>query len=290
MKTNKNTLKIAVQKSGRLTDKAMDLFKIIWFDFDFQERKLFAKDLTWKIELIFLRNSDIPSYLEKWICDFAIVWENSLIEKWVDVKSLIKLWFWKCRFSIASPFSLKIKNFSDLNWKIIATSYPHSVQKFLDKNWISAQITEISWSTEIAPALELADLIADLVSTGSTLLANWLSENFKIFESESVLVKTNKKLNEEKNELIWKIILRIKSVILAKKSKYIVMNAEEKSLEKIKKLLPWLESPTITKLSWNWMISISSVVSEELFWEDIEKLKEAWASWILVMPIEKMII
>ena len=281
-------LKIAIQKSGRLNDDSMKILKEAGIEINNSLNQLKAEAFNFPLEVFFLRDDDIPQYVEDGIADIGIVGENVLLEKNKDIKIVDRLGFSKCRLSIAIPKNEKYKGVQDLKNKRIATSYPVIVSKYLKKNKIKAEIHEISGSVEIAPGIGLADAIVDLVSSGSTLFTNGLKEVEVVLKSEAVLV-SNKNLSKDLNALLEKLIFRINTVKKAKNNKYILLNAPNKNLDAICKILPGMKSPTIIPLLDKGWSSVHSVVNENQFWEIIDKLKALDAQGILVVPIEKMI-
>ncbi|MBO9571613.1 MAG: ATP phosphoribosyltransferase [Chitinophagaceae bacterium] len=285
----RNKLKIAVQKSGRLHEDSIKLLKDCGIDVRNGANKLMTESENFPMEIYFLRDDDIPQYVEDKVADIGIVGENVIYEKNKGVQIVEKLGFGKCRLSIAVGRS---ENYTDINYlqgKRIATSYPAIVDKFLKDNVVNAEIHEISGSVEIAPGIGLADAIVDLVSSGSTLLANGLKEVETILRSEAALIK-NPGLTHEQNVILEKLLFRIRSVKKAKNNKYVLLNAPNNNLEKIIGLLPGMKSPTVLPLAEPGWSSVHSVLSENEFWDIIEKLKDAGAQGILVVPIEKMII
>ena len=282
-------LKIAIQKSGRLNEDSIKILKECGIELNIGVNKLKAEATNFPLEVFFLRDDDIPQYVEDGVADIGIVGENVIYEKAKGSKIISKLGFGKCRLSIAAPKSTKYSKLSDLNGKKIATSYSGILSKFLKKSKIKAEIHEISGSVEIAPGIGLADAIFDLVSSGSTLFMNGLKEVEVVFKSEAVLI-ANKKLGEEKNELIKKLLFRIDAVKKAKNNKYILLNAPNDKLNEIIKILPGMKSPTILPLADKGWSSVHSVLNENDFWDIIEKLKAQGAQGILVVPIEKMIV
>ena len=282
-------LKIAVQKSGRLYDDSIKLLKDCGIDIKNGMNKLKAEADNFPLEVFFLRDDDIPQYVEDRVADIGIVGENVLFEKQKQVHIVEQLGFSKCRLSIAVQKGDDYTGCGFLNGKTIATSYPVLVQDYLNKNNISAEIHEISGSVEIAPGIGLSDAIVDLVSSGSTLFMNGLKEVEVVLKSEAVLVRNNQ-LSVEKLRLLDKLLFRIRSVKKAKNNKYILLNAPNENLGQIIKLLPGMKSPTVLPLAEPGWSSVHSVLDENDFWEIIEALKEAGAQGILVIPIEKMII
>lgn len=282
-------LKIAIQKSGRLSESSLKLLKECGIEFDNGLNKLKAEAFNFPLEVFFLRDDDIPQYVEDGVADIGIVGENVMLEKKKSIKLLDKLGFGKCRLSIAIPKDQKYKSLKDFNGKRFATSYPIILGDYLKKNKIKAEIQEISGSVEIAPGIGLADAICDLVSSGSTLFTNGLKEVEVVLKSESVLI-ANKNLKKEKEIILNKLLFRINAVRKSKNTKYILLNAPNNKLDVICKILPGIKSPTIIPLVEKGWSSVHSVVEEDQFWEIIEKLKSNGAQGILVVPIEKMII
>jgi len=282
-------LKIAIQKSGRLNEDSIRILKEAGIEFNNGLNKLKAEAYNFPLEVFFLRDDDIPQYVEDGIADIGIVGENVLLEKNKNITIVDKLGFGKCRLSIAIPKSSKYKSIQDLEGKRIATSYSVILSKFFKKNKINAEIHEISGSVEIAPSIGLADAICDLVSSGSTLFTNGLKEAEVILKSEAVLVSNNK-LSKERQIILEKLLFRINAVKKSKNNKYILLNAPNKNLDAICKILPGMKSPTILPLADKEWSSVHSVVNENDFWGIIEKLKEKGAQGILVVPIEKMIV
>jgi len=281
-------LKIAIQKSGRLYDDSISLLKECGIDLRNVKDRLKTESDNFPIEVFFLRDDDIPQYVEDGVADVGIVGENVVNERCKEVEIVEKLGFGKCRLSLAINKNEEyMANY--LQGKRIATSYPVMLQKYLDENNITAEIHEISGSVEIAPGIGLADVICDLVSSGSTLFMNGLKEVETLLESQAVLIK-NKELSAEKIEVVNKLLFRIRAVKKAKRNKYILLNAPNEQLSKIFALLPGMKSPTVLPLPEEGWSSVHSVLSEDEFWEKIEQLKAAGAQGILVVPIEKMII
>ena len=286
---NETLLKIAIQKSGRLSDDSIHLLKECGIDLRNVKDRLKTVSENFPLEIFFLRDDDIPEYVEDGVADIGIVGQNVLAEKNRRVDTVEPLGFGKCRLSIALPKSSKYEGSKSLEGKRIATSYPTIVGDYLQKNGIKASIHEISGSVEIAPGIGLSDVIVDLVSSGGTLFMNGLQEAEVILESQAVLI-ARKKLNDEQQELLDKLLFRIRAVKKAKKSKYILMNAPNEKLNAIISLLPGMRSPTVLPLAESGWSSVHSVLSEDEFWESIQNLKEAGAEGILVVPIEKMIL
>ena len=285
----KTKLKIAIQKSGRLSESSLKLLKECGIEFDNGLNKLKAEAFNFPLEVFFLRDDDIPQYVEDGVADIGIVGENVVLEKAKELKVVDKLGFGKCRLSLAIPKDQKYRSVKDLEGTRIATSYANILSRYLKKHKIKAEIHEISGSVEIAPGIGLADAICDLVSSGSTLFTNGLKEAEVILKSEAVLV-AHKKMDKEKQKILDKLLFRIQAVRKAKNSKYILLNAPNHKLDAICRVLPGMKSPTVVPLIEKGWSSVHSVVEEDKFWEIIEKLKENGAQGILVVPIEKMIL
>ena len=282
-------IKIAIQKSGRLNIDSLEILKKCGISIDNGKDQLKAAARNFPLEVLYLRNGDIPQYLRDGVVDLAIIGENLIHEKGKGIETIERLGFSKCRVSIALPKEVEFNNIKELDGKRIATSYPNTVKFFFEENGIAADIHIINGSVEIAPNIGLADAICDIVSSGSTLFKNNLKEVVKIMESEAVLVQAPN-LSSEKNELIEKLRFRLRAVLRAKKSKYILLNAPNDKIEQIRNILPVLKSPTVLPLSQKGWSSLHSVIDEGSFWDVIDALKEAGAEDILVCPIEKMVL
>lgn len=282
-------LRIAIQKSGRLYDDSVQLLKECGIDLRNVKDRLKTESDNFPLEVFFLRDDDIPQYVEDGVADIGIVGENVLFEKNKKADIVEKLGFGKCRLSVAIPRNQEYRGIDSLEGKRIATSYPFLVSQFLAKNKVPAEIHEISGSVEIAPGIGLADVVADLVSSGSTLLMNGLKEVEVIMQSQAVLIR-NLSLPKEALQLVDKLLFRIRSVRKARNNKYILLNAPNDRVADIIKLLPGMKSPTVLPLAEEGWSSVHSVLSEDTFWDIIEQLKAAGAQGILVVPIEKMII
>jgi ATP phosphoribosyltransferase len=282
-------IRIAVQKSGRLSDDSLSLIKECGIKFYNGTGKLKSTSTNFPIEFLFLRDDDIPGYVADGVADLGIVGENELVEKDKEVVTLKKLGFSKCRLSLAIPKGLEYNGVSYFEGKNIATSYPKILGDYLKKVNINASIHEISGSVEIAPSIGLAEGICDIVSSGSTLMMNGLKEVEEIFKSEAVLI-ANKDLVDWKKTIVDKLLFRMNAVQKGKSNKYVLLNAPNESLDKIISLIPGMRSPTILPLAQPGWSSVHSVLQEDQFWENIEELRAAGAEGILVVPIEKMII
>ncbi|UKN02290.1 ATP phosphoribosyltransferase [Paracrocinitomix mangrovi] len=281
-------LKIAIQKSGRLKDDSLALLKQCGISVDNGRDQLKVSANNFPLEIFFLRNSDIPQYIEDGVVDLGIVGENLLYEIDSELDVLRSLNFSKCRVSIAVPKNSKFTDIKDFEGKKIATSYPNTTQKFFKSNGVNTEVHAISGSVEIAPNIGLSDAICDIVSTGNTLFNNGLKELFVIMKSQAVLVKQPKP-SREVNSLIEQLNFRIGAVLRAKTSKYILMNVPNANIQKVSALLPVLKSPTVLPLAEEGWSSLHSVIDEDDFWNVIDQLKEAGAEGILVAPIEKII-
>ncbi|AZA59901.1 ATP phosphoribosyltransferase [Chryseobacterium indoltheticum] len=284
-----STLKIAIQKSGRLYEESLQLLKDCGILVNNGKDQLKVSVDNFPMEIMYLRNSDIPQYLEDGVVDIAIVGENLLLEKQKNIEIIQKLGFSKCRVSLAIPKEIETDDIGYFQGKRIATSYPNTLNGFLLKNNISADIHVISGSVEIAPNIGLADGICDIVSSGSTLFKNGLRETVTILKSEAVLAKTSL-LSNDKQSILEKFLFRIQSVLRAKNSKYILMNVPNDKIAEISNILPVLKSPTVIPLAEKNWSSIHSVIDAERFWEVIDELKEKGAQDILIIPIDKMVI
>jgi len=282
-------LKIAIQKSGRLHEDSLKLLKDCGIDVNNGRDQLKVAVDNFPMEILYLRNSDIPQYLEDGTADIAIVGENLLVEKQKKVATVQKLGFSRCRVSLAVPKDVEDESPEYFNGKRIATSYPVTLKNFLDQNNIKAEIHTISGSVEIAPNIGLADGICDIVSSGSTLFKNGLKETHVILKSEAVLVKSLQ-LTREQEDILKRLVFRIQSVLRAKKSKYILMNVPNDKIDAVSSILPVLKSPTVLPLKEEGWSSLHSVIDEDKFWEVIDQLKAAGAEGILIVQIDKMVV
>ena len=282
-------VKIAIQKNGRLSNESLSILKKCGIEFSDSNNKLFIKSTNMHIDLLMVRDDDIPRLVSQNIADLGIVGENVVSEKQLSdsslkSKTILKLGFSKCRLSFAKPKEMNLDSISN---KKIATSYPAIVKDYLEKKDISAEIIEIHGSVELTPFVEISDIIADLVSTGSTLESNNLTELDSIMDSQAILIQANS-ITSKKLPLIDKVVSRINSVIKAKDSKYIMFNADTDDANELIKLLPSAESPTVIPLADKSKVAIHTVCKEDIFWKTIESLKSRGASSILVLPIEKL--
>ena len=279
-------LKIAIQKSGRLNEKSVALLKNCGLNFENYKSSLITSVNNFPLEILFLRDDDIPEYVQDGIADLGIVGENVILEKEVNVEYLQELGFGKCTLKLAVPKGNEFKSIQELNGRSIATSYPVVLQKFLQKNHIQADIRTISGSVEISPGLGLSDAICDIVSTGGTLKSNGLEPFADVLSSQAILIG---KKGIENDEIVGELLQRIQSVLKAKETKYVVLNVESKNLSSILALLPGVKSPTVIPLAEEGWVAVHTVITEQDFWEKINVLKSYGAQGIVVMPIEKII-
>jgi ATP phosphoribosyltransferase len=284
-----STLKIAIQKSGRLNEESIQILKDCGIAINNGNDQLKAEASNFSLEVLYLRNSDIPQYLIDGVVDTAIVGDNLLIEKGKNIQVIEKLGFSKCKVSIAVPKSFEYNSIQDLEGLRIATSYPNTVNDYFSSKGVQVELHQISGSVEIAPNIGLSDAIVDIVSSGSTLFKNNLKEVEVIFKSEAVLA-VSPKISATSKVILDKLQFRIQSVLKARNSKYILMNVPNDKIDLISKILPVLKSPTVIPLAEKGWSSVHSVINEDLFWEVIDQLKAAGAEGILVCPIEKMVL
>lgn len=282
-------LRIAVQSKGRLFEDTMSLLAEADIKLSTSKRTLLTQSTNFPIEVLFLRDDDIPQCVASGVADLGIVGENEFIEHNEDADIIYRLGFSKCRLSLAIPKEIEYNGVQWFNGKKIATSYPYILQQYLDKQQIEADIHLITGSVEIAPGIHLADAIFDIVSSGSTLISNNLKEVETVMKSEALLIG-NKALSEEKKEILEELLFRIRAVKAAEDKKYILMNVPNDRLKEITEALPGIKSPTIMPLATEGWSSIHTVLDQKCFWEIIGKLKALGAQGILVLPIEKMVL
>ena len=281
------TLKIAIQKSGRLNEKSVELLKNCGLYFENYKSSLISPVSNFPLEILFLRDDDIPEYVQDGIADLGIVGENVIEETEVKVSYLQRLGFGKCSLKIAITNNSDIKKLADLGEKSIATTYPVILGKFLQKQNIQADIRTISGSVEISPGLGLSDAICDLVSTGGTLKSNGLKPFADVMASEAILIGSK---GSENSDLVQELMQRIQSVLRAKETKYVVLNVHKDNLAGIVALLPGVKSPSVLQLAEADWVAVHTVIPERDFWDKISQLKQAGAQGIVVMPIEKIIL
>ncbi|MCB9426425.1 MAG: ATP phosphoribosyltransferase [Flavobacteriales bacterium] len=284
-----STLKIAIQKSGRLNEDSISLLKSCGISISNGFDQLKVKSSNFPLEVMFLRNSDIPQYLKDGVIDIAIIGSNLLYEKGEGIEVVEKLGFSRCRVCVATPKDFKYNSIQDLEGKQIATSYPNTVNKFFASKGVNVGLHQISGSVEIAPNIGLADAIVDIVESGSTLFKNGLKEVEQILASEAVLA-ASPKISAEARVILNKLQFRVQSVLRAKKSKYILLNVPNQKIATISSILPVLKSPSIVPLAKDGWSSLHTVIEEGKFWEVIDELKANGAEDILVCPIEKMVL
>ncbi len=282
-------IRIAVQKSGRLNEDSLKILKDCGISIDNGKDQLKATARNFPLEVLYLRNGDIPQYLRDGVVDIAILGENVLVEKGTDITIAEKLNFSKCRVCLAVPKGVSYNSIQDLEGKRIATSYPNTVNDYLKSKGVNADLHIINGSVEIAPNIGLADGICDIVSSGSTLFKNNLKEVEVILKSEAVLAVSSK-ISEERKEILEKLRFRIKSVLQGRQNKYVLLNAPNDKLDEIVALLPGMRSPTVLPLAEEGWSSVHTVIKKDTFWEVIDELKLAGAEGILVCPIEKMVL
>ena len=282
-------LKLAVQKSGRLKEGSLSLLEKCGIRVSNGRDALKVKADNFPLEIFYLRNSDMPRYLQDGVVDIAVIGENLLVEKQSDVKILKRLGFSKCRLSIAVPSGFEYKGLSDLNNKRIATSYPNTLKTYLDSNSINCQIHTISGSVEIAPNIGLSDAVCDIVSSGNTLFTNGLKECELVLKSEAVLA-ANAELAEWKLKALDKLMFRMDTILNSRKRKYVLMNVPNEKIQSVSKILPVLKSPTVMPLAEPGWSSLHSVIEEDRFWDIIDELKNEGAEGILIAPIDKIVL
>ncbi|MDG5768095.1 ATP phosphoribosyltransferase [Balneolales bacterium ANBcel1] len=290
MEQNNSSLRIAIQKGGRLSEKTLLLLENIGLEFDNYKNRILVPCRNYDVELLLIRDDDIPEYVQDGICELGFVGHNVWAESKADVTPLRGLGFGKCRLSVAVPKNGGFSALKDLNGRRIATSYPVLTREHFEKQGLSIKTIEISGAVEIAPTLDVADAISDIVSTGGTLKTNGLIELETILESEAELIRTNRPIADHKQELIQKFLMRMEARQKAEKSRYIMMNAPADASDQICSIIPSLKSPTVLPLAEENMVAIHSVIPIHRFWEVMEELKAAGASGIVILPIENMIV
>jgi ATP phosphoribosyltransferase len=287
---NNKNLKLAIQKQGRLSDETIGFLRASGLIFESSKQRLFSSCRNFPLEILYVRDDDIPDYVASGTVDLGIVGQNVLNEERPRVKKMLNLRYCFCSLIVAVPKESTITSIEGLKNKTIATSYPESTKKFFKENNIPVEIVRISGSVEITPALGISQAIADLTSTGSTIALNDLRVLTKIYDSESVLIANKESVVNGKSVLLKKLMTRFQGVLSAKEYKYVMMNAPENILPKLKKIIPGLKSPTVSSLVREGWISVQTVIKEDIFWETIEKLKKLGATGIIVLPIEKIIV
>lgn len=281
-------LRIAIQKSGRLSEKSLDIIKGCGIKFGSDSRVLKEQASNFPLEFLYVRDDDIPSYVRDGIADIGIVGRNEYDEQAIDLEVIRDLGFAKCRLSIAVPNDFNYTGLACLEGKRIATSYPHILEGILSEKDIKAAFVQVSGSVEVTPAVGIADVICDLVSTGATLAMNGLREVEKIYTSTAVMIARKKMGSEEKKAILDRLMLRIDAVMRAASYKYVIFNLPEEHLDQVAGIVGGMKSPTVTRLMEKGWLSVQTVVAEDLFWDVFEQLKALGAQGILVTPIEKM--
>lgn len=289
---NKKNLKLAIQKSGRLTDDTLNLLRSAGLEFESYKSKLFSSCRNFPLEIVYLRDDDIPDYVASGSVDIGIVGQNLIYEERPEnVQKLLDLRFGFCTLTLAVPKESTVQTLADLNGQNIATTYPNSTKDFFKQNGLTVETIKITGSVEIAPMLGVAEAIVDLTATGSTMALNDLRPLAKIYDSQAVLIANESSLlSVGKKQLIDRLLVRFQGVLSAQNYKYVMMNAPAEILPKLKEITPGLKSPTVASLAEPGWISVQTVIKEDTFWETIEKLKLAGASGIIILPIEKIIL
>jgi ATP phosphoribosyltransferase len=283
-------LKIAIQRNGRLTDDSVSLLRTCGFTFEYQKQGLYSSCQNYELDILAIRDDDIPEYVQDGVADIGIAGENILLERKAKVQVLIPLGFGGCKLMISVPQRSRIRKVSDLQGKRIGTTYPTILKSFLNTEKVNAEIIKISGSVELAPSLNVADAICDIVSTGTTARMSGLRTFCTVMESQAVLVANKNAMNDRKKRtLIDRLMIRVRGSQEARGKRYLMMNAPAESVTKLRRVIPSLKSPTVVPLAQTGMVAIHSVVAEDVFWDVMEKLKKAGASDIIVVPIETII-
>jgi len=283
-------LKIAIQRSGRLTEDSVALLRACGLDFEFQKQSLYSPCKNFDLDILAIRDDDIPEYVQDGVADLGIVGENILKERNSKVQILEPLGFGYCKLMISVPQRSQYKKATDLQGRRIGTTYPNTLKEFLRENKVEAKVVKLSGSVELAPSLNVADVICDLVSTVTTAKMNGLRPLCTVFESQAVLIVSSAALHDKKKKKeIDRLLIRVRGSLEARGKRYLMLNAPIKSLERIKAILPSLKSPTIVPLADPNLVAVHSVISEDVFWDVMEKLKASGATGIVVVPIETII-
>ena len=283
-------LKVAIQKRGRLTDDSLALLRACGLDLEFQKQSLYSPCRNFNLDVLALRDDDIPEYVQDGVADLGIVGENIVREKRAQVDIITKLGYGHCRLTLSVPQRSAIRTVAQLNKKRIATTYPAILKQFLRSQKLKAEIIELSGSVELAPTLDVADAICDIVSTGTTLRMNGLVPLHVVLSSEAILIANRETMKHpEKRRLVERLLIRISGSLQAKGKRYMMMNAPSSAIPRIARIIPSLKSPTVVPLAEEGMVAVHSVIAEDVFWDVMEKLKEAGASDIIVIPIETII-
>lgn len=288
---NGEKLRIAVQNNGRLTEPSLELLAGAGLEFDGYSRRLFSSVRNFELDILFLRDDDIPEYVQDGISDLGIVGRNLVVERGANVEEVEALGFGHCRLVLAVPRDCAIRTVADLEGRRIATSYPRSLGLFLEREGLRAKVVQLRGATEIAPALNVADAICDLVSTGSTLRTNDLVPLLTILESEAVLVANpESRTSESRAGGIERVLVRLRGLLNARRTKYIMVNAPLEAVPRIREVLPGLRSPTVVPLTEPGFVALHAAISEERFWDVAERIKAAGGSEVLVLPVEKLLL
>jgi ATP phosphoribosyltransferase len=290
MIANNGRLKIAIQKSGRLTEESLTLLRACGLEFEFQKQSLYSPCRNFDLDVLALRDDDIPEYVQDAVADLGIVGENIVREKGARVETILPLAFGHCRLSISVPQRSSIRSVKQLNRKRIATTYPVTLKQFLRSEKLKAEVIELSGAVELAPTLDVADAICDIVSTGTTARVNGLRPLLTVLTSEAVLVANRTTLKDpKKKQLVDRLLIRISGSLQARGKRYMMMNAPAAAIPRLKRIIPSLKSPTVVPLADEGMVALHSVIPEDVFWDVMEQLKKAGASDIVVVPIEAII-
>jgi len=283
-------LKLALQRSGRLTEDTVRILRLCGLTFEFSKQSLYSPCSNFNLDLLAVRDDDIPEYVLDGVADLGIVGENILRERTANRKILLPLGFGMCRLMISVPQRSSIKKVRDLSGKRIGTTYPFTLRSYLAENKVNADIVELSGSVELAPTLDVADAICDIVSTGSTARMNGLRPIIAVMNSQAVLVANPKSLRDKKKgTLIDRLLIRLRGCLEAQGKRYLMMNAPADAIPQLQRIIPSLKSPTVVPLAERGMVAVHSVVAEDVFWDVMERLKQAGASDIIVVPIETII-
>jgi len=282
-------VRIAIQNGGRLTRRSVELLQAIGLEFEAQERRLFIRCRNFDVELLSIRDDDIPEYVQDGVADLGIVGRNVVLERGADVVQLEPLGFGFCTLSLAVPHDSPITGPAGLDGKRIATTHPNSLRRFLDDNGLDAEVIELKGAAEIAPILNVSDAVCDLVSTGTTLRMHDLRRIGDLWDSQAWLISNEASLeNPDSGDLIRRLRLRIQSLLTARRLKYVTLNAPLDALDRIREILPAMKSPTVIPLADEGMVALHVAVEEEVFWDVIEELVRAGGTEILVLPVEKV--
>jgi ATP phosphoribosyltransferase len=283
-------MKIALQRSGRLTEESVTLLRACGLNFEFLKQSLYSPCKNFDMDILAIRDDDIPEYVQDGVADLGIVGENIIKERGADVEVMLPLGFGGCKLMISVPQRSGIRKVRDLNGKRLGTTYPNMLREFLKKEKTKAEIIKLSGSVELAPSLDVADAICDIVSTGTTAKMNGLKVFCTVFESQAVLVANRAALKDKtKRAMIERLLIRMRGSLDARGKRYMMLNAPVHSLQRIKSIIPSLKSPTVVPLAEAGMVAVHSVIAEDVFWDVMEKLKAAGASGIIVVPIETII-